>query len=88
MGKIVFSIEVNERLDNGKPFFGRTERRSTVLISTNLGEPLKSLSRIASGGELSRIMLAMKNVLAENDEVGTLIFDEVDSGSAGERLKG
>ncbi len=53
------------------------------LIATNLGEPLKPMSRIASGGELARIMLALKNVLAENDEVATLVFDEVDSGVSG-----
>ena len=53
------------------------------LISTNPGEPLKSLSKIASGGELSRVMLSLKNVLADRDRVGTLIFDEVDTGVSG-----
>lgn len=53
------------------------------LISTNPGEPLKPLSRVASGGELSRIMLALKSVLAEKDVVGTLIFDEIDVGVSG-----
>jgi DNA repair protein RecN (Recombination protein N) len=53
------------------------------LISTNAGEPAKPISKIASGGELSRIMLAVKTVLAGRDEVGTLIFDEVDSGVSG-----
>lgn len=53
------------------------------LISTNLGEPLKPLAKIASGGEMARIMLALKNVLAENDKVETLIFDEVDAGVSG-----
>ena len=53
------------------------------LMSANIGETLKPLSRIASGGELARIMLAMKNVLAENDAVPTLIFDEVDAGVSG-----
>ncbi len=53
------------------------------LISANAGEELKPLSRIASGGELSRIMLAMKSVLTSGDEVATLIFDEVDSGVSG-----
>ncbi|MBQ4153371.1 MAG: DNA repair protein RecN, partial [Oscillospiraceae bacterium] len=52
-------------------------------ISTNPGEPPKPLSKIASGGELSRIMLAIKNVLADRDEVPTLIFDEVDTGISG-----
>ncbi|MCI8993224.1 MAG: DNA repair protein RecN [Eubacterium sp.] len=53
------------------------------LISTNPGEPLKSLSKVASGGELSRIMLAIKTVLAGKDEIETLIFDEIDSGISG-----
>lgn len=53
------------------------------LISTNPGEPLQSLSAVASGGELSRIMLAIKSVLAEKDEIGTLIFDEIDVGVSG-----
>ena len=53
------------------------------LISTNAGEPAKPIAKIASGGELSRIMLAFKTVLAGHDEVGTLIFDEIDSGVSG-----
>ena len=52
-------------------------------MSANAGEDLKPLSKVASGGELARIMLAMKNVLAEKDEVTTLIFDEVDTGVSG-----
>ena len=53
------------------------------MISTNPGEPLKPLDAVASGGELSRIMLALKTVLAEHDEIETLIFDEIDSGISG-----
>ena len=52
-------------------------------MSANAGEDLKPMSKVASGGELARIMLAMKNVLAEKDQVGTLIFDEVDTGVSG-----
>lgn len=52
-------------------------------MSANAGEALKSMSKVASGGELARIMLAMKNVLAEMDQVSTLIFDEVDTGVSG-----
>ena len=52
-------------------------------MSANAGEALKSMSKVASGGELARIMLAMKNVLAEMDQVATLIFDEVDTGVSG-----
>lgn len=64
-------------------------------LATNVGESLKPLNRIASGGELSRIMLALKNVLAMTGSVGTIIFDEVDSGiggataeDVGKKLKG
>ena len=53
------------------------------LMSANVGEDLKPINKIASGGELSRIMLALKNVLAETEQVSTLIFDEVDAGVSG-----
>lgn len=70
--------------------FGKTKDFSAngfddaeFLISTNPGEPLKPLGKVASGGELSRIMLAVKTVLAKQDAVETLIFDEIDSGISG-----
>ena len=53
------------------------------LISANVGEPPKPISKIASGGELSRIMLALKTVLADKDNIPTLIFDEIDTGVSG-----
>lgn len=53
------------------------------MISTNPGEPLKSLGSVASGGELSRIMLAIKTVLAQKDQIHTMIFDEIDTGISG-----
>ncbi|MCD8038063.1 MAG: DNA repair protein RecN [Lachnospiraceae bacterium] len=53
------------------------------MISTNPGEPLKSLASVASGGELSRIMLALKTVLASRDKIPTMIFDEIDTGISG-----
>ena len=53
------------------------------MISLNSGEDLKPLTKVASGGELSRIMLAMKSVLADQDEIPTLIFDEIDTGISG-----
>lgn len=53
------------------------------LISANLGEEPKPIAKIASGGELSRTMLALKNVIAEKDSIGTLIFDEIDTGVSG-----
>ena len=57
--------------------------RVRFLISTNAGEPLKPLSRTASGGELSRIMLAFKAIAADQDDVGTMVFDEIDTGISG-----
>jgi DNA repair protein RecN (Recombination protein N) len=54
-----------------------------ILISTNPGEPVKPLAKIASGGELSRIMLAVKNIIADEENTGTLIFDEIDAGISG-----
>ena len=53
------------------------------LMSANMGEELKPIQKVASGGELARIMLALKNVLAENETIGTLVFDEVDTGVSG-----
>ncbi len=53
------------------------------MISTNIGEPMKSLGSVASGGELSRIMLAIKTVLASRDKIPTMIFDEIDTGISG-----
>ncbi|HKY72848.1 MAG TPA: DNA repair protein RecN [Nitrospira sp.] len=64
--------------------FGPTGRdRIEFVLSSNVGEPPRPLSRIASGGELSRIMLALKTVLAERDHVPVLVFDEVDTGVGG-----
>ena len=62
--------------DNGKDLV-------EILISTNKGEPLKPLYKVASGGEMSRIMLAFKNVISSYDEIPTLIFDEIDNGISG-----
>jgi DNA repair protein RecN (Recombination protein N) len=57
--------------------------RVEFLLSTNAGEPLKPMSRVASGGELSRVMLALKSVLADVDHVPVLVFDEIDTGVGG-----
>jgi DNA repair protein RecN (Recombination protein N) len=54
------------------------------LISANPGEPLKPLSKIASGGEISRVMLALKSILGESDNIETMVFDEIDTGIGGE----
>ena len=69
--------------------FSRTELTAVgtdsvrFLMSANVGEAMKPLSKVASGGELARIMLAIKNVLASQDAIGTMIFDEVDAGVSG-----
>lgn len=85
MGGILFSAGVKRRKETGmgSEFSRRGTDDVEFLISTNKGEPLKPLCKIASGGELSRIMLAIKSVLADRDKLGTLIFDEVDTGVSG-----
>ena len=78
MPKVQFSCEFTE-LELGS----NGADAVAFYMSANAGEALKPLSKVASGGELARIMLAMKNVLAEQDQVATLIFDEVDTGVSG-----
>ncbi len=80
MKGVTFSVEI---LPVQGGFTPRGADRVEFLISTNKGEPLKPLAKIASGGELSRIMLAIKSVLAEKDFPDTMIFDEVDTGVSG-----
>ncbi len=58
--------------------------RIEFMLSTNAGEPVKPLSRVASGGEISRIMLSFKSVLADTDRIATMVFDEIDSGISGQ----
>lgn len=78
MGKIRFAVDFAEKEPDAT---GTDQIR--FLMSANVGEELRPINRIASGGELARIMLAMKNVLSEQDHVGTLVFDEVDTGVSG-----
>ena len=78
MYKVRFSIQFEEK--EPSPDGCDTIR---FLMSANAGEDLKPIARIASGGELARIMLALKNVLAEQEDIGTLVFDEVDTGVSG-----
>lgn len=78
-------VQVNIEIANGDNRFGLTGMdRVEMLLAPNPGEPLMPLGRIASGGELSRIMLALKTVFAENDQTPVVIFDEIDSGIGGE----
>lgn len=65
------------------PLSAKGADQVTFLIRTNVGDEIRPLSKIASGGEISRIMLAIKTVLAQQDEIGTLIFDEIDTGISG-----
>ena len=78
MPDVRFEVSINK---------GRYTKRGCdeieFLIGTNAGEAVKPLCKIASGGELSRVMLAIKSVLADYDDVDTLIFDEIDSGISG-----
>ena len=53
------------------------------LISTNVSEPLRPLAKVASGGEISRVMLALKTIFAQHDDIDTVIFDEIDTGISG-----
>ena len=70
-------------LEGKMGFDAKGSDRISFVMSANAGEELGRISKIASGGELSRIMLAMKNVFAENDPVATMIFDEIDTGVSG-----
>ena len=74
-----FHIQIEEKADWGADGKDKVE----FLISANAGEPLKPLAKIASGGEMSRVMLALKTVLVDADEIGTFIFDEIDTGVSG-----
>ncbi len=83
--KAMFSVDVKPHLNDSGVLCFATNGCDDVefLISTNPGEPPKPLSKVASGGELSRVMLALKSVLSDSDGVGTIIFDEIDTGVSG-----
>lgn len=76
---VKFEIQVRKKEEISSNGYDDVE----FMISTNPGEPLKSLGNVASGGELSRIMLAIKTVLASRDRIPTMIFDEIDTGISG-----
>ena len=82
MPAVRFAVEISD-LENALGFDRHGIDQIRFLMSANAGEELGRISRIASGGELSRIMLAMKNVFAEHDPVPTMIFDEIDTGVSG-----
>lgn len=82
MPSVRFAVEFVP-VDNEQGFDASGADKIRFIMSANAGEELGRISKIASGGELSRIMLAMKNVFAENDSVGTMVFDEIDTGVSG-----
>jgi DNA repair protein RecN (Recombination protein N) len=85
MPKVSFRVLIQDAVREGTPVLTPWGKDLIeFVISPNLGEPFKKLRAIASGGELSRVMLAIKGVLAESDHVSSLIFDEVDAGIGGE----
>lgn len=86
MPRAVFQVDVRiKETTSGEPNFGPSGYDSvTFLFSANKGESVKPLQKIASGGELSRTLLAIKSVLAQVDGIDTLIFDEIDTGVSGE----
>ena len=77
------NAKINIHVDYKEEFFETGRDEVEFFIRTNLGEDEKSLSKIASGGEMSRIMLAIKKVLADTDKMPVLIFDEIDTGISG-----
>ena len=88
MPKVTFIIDIKESYDNGrKKLFKNGANTVEFLISANKGMDAKPLSKIASGGELARIMLALKSVIADKDGVMTIVFDEIDAGVSGKTAR-
>ena len=81
--KIEFLNKIDENHLNSSQFFSNGIDEVDFLITTNIGEPLKPLSKSASGGEMSRIMLGLKNLLVKSLDLSLIIFDEIDSGVSG-----
>lgn len=76
-------VQIEIRIERSENITSKGFDEADFLISTNIGEPVKPLENVASGGELSRIMLGIKTVMAARDNTGTLIFDEIDAGISG-----
>ena len=88
MPKVEFKIKVDVNKTEKEIVFDKDGMDSVeFLVSTNVGEPALPIAKIASGGELARIMLSIKNVIAEKDFVQTLIFDEIDTGVSGKTAR-
>lgn len=88
MPRVRFEVSVEQRSDEDGLLFGRDGADLVeFLLATNPGEPLMPLSSIASGGELARIMLSIKSVISDRDGVGTVIYDEIDTGVSGKTAR-
>ncbi len=88
MPKVSFKISVEKHSENHNYVFSPSGiDKVDFLVSTNVGEPEMPISKIASGGEMARIMLAIKSVMADKDSIDTLIFDEVDAGVSGKTAR-
>lgn len=84
LGELNFlDVRFDIRLTQTDAYSASGRDETEYMIAVNVGEPLKPLVKVASGGELSRVMLALKTVLADKDEVGSVIFDEIDTGISG-----
>jgi DNA repair protein RecN (Recombination protein N) len=83
MEKTRFSVDFDKAGTESNPFTAKGIDKIEFLIAPNLGEPLKPLTKIASGGEISRIMLALKTLLGAVDRIPTMVFDEIDTGIGG-----
>jgi DNA repair protein RecN (Recombination protein N) len=84
MERAEFDVKITRKESaEGLVFYPNGSDDVEFMISTNPGEPLKPLNRIASGGEISRIMLALKTISSESDKIATVIFDEIDTGISG-----
>ncbi len=82
MGGSTFKVDIKS-VDEADEISANGADSVEFLISPNVGEPLKPLAKIISGGEMSRFMLALKNILADVDGIGTMVFDEIDTGISG-----
>lgn len=88
MPKVVFTVDIKQSLNNGEYKLTKDGIDAvSYLISANRGQDAKPISRIASGGELARIMLALKNVIADKDGILTIVFDEIDAGVSGKTAR-
>ena len=88
MPRVRFAVSVEPKGKGGAAELGRDGADAVeFLLATNPGEPLLPLSSIASGGELARIMLAIKSVISDRDGIGTVIYDEIDAGVSGKTAR-